>query len=196
MKNKKKRLERARADEDALAARRARPASALGDVASDSEDETVDDDFAKRRRASVVPGTGYVPEGAAAKVDATLVNKNEKTLVLTSRGATSRYRHLMLDLLTLDAEREEGREAGHEERENVVVEAADLRGCSSAMFFECRKKQDCYMWLAKTPSGPSIKFHVENVHTMAELKMTGNHLKFSRPSLHFAPAFDETAHSG
>ena len=62
------------------------------------------------------------------------------------------------------------------------------------MFFECRKKQDCYMWLAKTPSGPSIKFHVENVHTMAELKMTGNHLKFSRPSLHFAPAFDETAH--
>ena len=42
MKNKKKRHERARADEDALAARRARPASALGDVASDSEDETVE----------------------------------------------------------------------------------------------------------------------------------------------------------
>ena len=24
--------------------------------------------------------------------------------------------------------------------------------------------------------------------------MTGNHLKFSRPSLHFAPAFDEEPH--
>ena len=71
MKNKKKRLERARADEDALAARRARPASALGDVASDSEDETVDDAHAKRRRASVVPGTGLRPRGRGESVDAT-----------------------------------------------------------------------------------------------------------------------------
>ena len=119
---------------------------------------------------------------------------NEKTLVLTSRGATSRYRHLMLDLLTLVPNAKKDAKLDTKNERNVVVEAADLRGCSSAMFFECRKKQDCYMWLAKTPSGPSIKFHVENVHTMAELKMTGNHLKFSRPSLHFAPAFDETAH--
>jgi ribosome biogenesis protein BRX1 len=37
------------------------------------------------------------------------------------------------------------------------------------------------MWLSKCPEGPSVKFHVENVHTMAELKLTGNHLKFSRP---------------
>ena len=194
MKNKKKRQERARADEDALAELRARPASALGDVASDSEDETVNDAHAKRRRASVVPGTGYVPEGKAKSVDASLVNKNEKTLVLTSRGATSRYRHLMLDLLTLVPNAKKDAKLDTKNERNVVVEAADLRGCSSAMFFECRKKQDCYVWLAKTPSGPSIKFHVENVHTMAELKMTGNHLKFSRPSLHFAPAFDETAH--
>ena len=60
--------------------------------------------------------------------------------------------------------------------------------------FECRKRTDCYMWLAKCPDGPSVKFHVENVHTMAELKLTGNHLKFSRPALHFDATFDD-AHS-
>ena len=41
------------------------------------------------------------------------------------------------------------------------------------MFFECRKRTDCFMWLSKCPEGPSVKFHVENVHTMAELKLTG-----------------------
>ena len=63
MKNKKKRLERARADEDALAARRARPASALGDVASDSEDETVDDGFREATTRERRPGHGLRPRG-------------------------------------------------------------------------------------------------------------------------------------
>ena len=69
------------------------------------------------------------------------------------------------------------------------------RGCNNAIFFESRKRQDSYAWFAKTPEGPSIKFHVENIHTMAELKLTGNHLKFSRPSLHFDPKFDDEAHT-
>ena len=39
---------------------------------------------------------------------------------------------------------------------------ADLKGCSSVLFFEARKKQDCYLWVAKSPSGPCAKFHVAN----------------------------------
>ncbi len=46
------------------------------------------------------------------------------------------------------------------------------------------------MWIAKTPNGPSAKFMVRNVHTMDELKMTGNCLKGSRPILSFDAAFD------
>ncbi len=41
-------------------------------------------------------------------------------------------------------------------------QVADLKGCSSVLFFEARKKQDCYLWVAKTPSGPCAKFHVAN----------------------------------
>lgn len=48
------------------------------------------------------------------------------------------------------------------------------------------------MWAAKTPNGPSIKMHVQNVHTMDELKMTGNCLKGSRGILSFDKGFDET----
>lgn len=48
------------------------------------------------------------------------------------------------------------------------------------------------MWAAKTPNGPSIKLHVQNVHTMDELKMTGNCLKGSRGLLSFDKGFDDT----
>lgn len=69
-----------------------------------------------------------------------------------------------------------------------------MRGCSTALFFETRKHQDLYLWMAKTPSGPTVKFHVTNVHTMAELKLSGNHLKGSRPVVSFDASFDEQPH--
>jgi ribosome biogenesis protein BRX1 len=72
---------------------------------------------------------------------------------------------------------------------------ADLQGCSSAVFFEARKRTDLYLWAAKTPAGPTVKFHVTNVHTMDELKLAGNHLKGSRPAIHFDHSFGESAHS-
>lgn len=37
-----------------------------------------------------------------------------------------------------------------------------LQGCSSAMFFEARKRKDCYLWLSKVPSGPTAKFLIVN----------------------------------
>jgi len=46
------------------------------------------------------------------------------------------------------------------------------------------------MWIAKSPSGPSAKFHVNNIHTMNELKLTGNCLQGSRPLLLFDKEFD------
>ena len=50
------------------------------------------------------------------------------------------------------------------------------------------------MWLGKSPSGPSIKFHVVNIHTFDELKMAGNCLKFSRPFLSFDGGFEKKPH--
>ena len=39
-----------------------------------------------------------------------------------------------------------------------------------------------------------FRFLVQNVHTMDELRLTGNHLKSSRPLLTFNKAFDEQPH--
>jgi len=55
---------------------------------------------------------------------------------------------------------------------------------------ENRKHKDLYMWLAKPPSGPCARFLVQNIHTMDEMRLTGNCLRGSRPILSFDKAFD------
>lgn len=75
---------------------------------------------------------------------------------------------------------------------HLLPELADLNNCNNTVYFEARRHEDLYMWVAKTPNGPSIKLHVQNVHTMDELKMTGNCLKGSRGILSFDKAFDES----
>ncbi|GFR44959.1 hypothetical protein Agub_g6269, partial [Astrephomene gubernaculifera] len=119
----------------------------------------------------------------------------EKVLVLSTRGVTFRYRHLMEDVAALlpHAKRESKLDTKSDRR--VINEVADLKGCSSVLFFEVRKKQDLYLWLSRSPDGPSAKFHVANVHTMAEVKLSGNHLKGSRPVLSFDAGFDGQPHT-
>jgi ribosome biogenesis protein BRX1 len=75
---------------------------------------------------------------------------------------------------------------------HLLPELADLHSCNNALYFEARRHEDLYLWAAKTPNGPSIKLHVQNVHTMDELKMTGNCLKGSRGIVSFDAAFEET----
>ena len=62
------------------------------------------------------------------------------------------------------------------------------------MYFEARRHEDLYLWLSKTPNGPSAKLQVQNIHTMDELKMTGNCLKGSRHILSFDEGFNAEPH--
>ena len=75
----------------------------------------------------------------------------------------------------------------------MINEIAQAKSADTTLFFDVRKKRDLFLWAAKTPSGPSVKFHVVNVHTMEELRLTGNALKGSRPVLSFDRAFDDEA---
>jgi len=199
MKNKKKLRQK---QEEAEA--RARGELAEESSSSEEEEEEEEEERAapppkkKRKAAERVEADDdseeEIPDNRdrpAPKVDFTGVNAKEKCLILSSRGVTSRYRHLMLDIGTLIPHSKKDSKLDTKNPRDAVIEVADMKSCTSAMFFECRKRTDCYMWLAKCPDGPSVKFHVENVHTMAELKLTGNHLKFSRPALHFDATFDD-----
>lgn len=61
-------------------------------------------------------------------------------------------------------------------------------------FLEARKRgQDLYLWISRPPNGPTIRFHVNNLHTMGELNtgFSGNCLKGGRGIVVFDRSFDE-----
>ncbi|KAM9591251.1 ribosome biogenesis protein BRX1 homolog isoform 2-T3 [Morphnus guianensis] len=77
---------------------------------------------------------------------------------------------------------------------SVINEVCEKKNCKKCIFFEAKKKQDLYMWLSNIAQGPSAKFLVQNIHTLSELKMTGNCLRGSWPLSSFDPTFDKEPH--
>ncbi|QCD85979.1 ribosome biogenesis protein BRX1 [Vigna unguiculata] len=129
------------------------------------------------------------------KVVSPIFRNKEKVLVTCSRRISYRYRHLMLNLVSLMPHCKKDNKVESKETKGATLnELVELKSCSSCLFFECRKQKDLYLWMAKCPSGPSVKFLVSAVHTMEELKLTGNHLKGSRPLLTFSANFEKDAH--
>ncbi|XP_065099633.1 ribosome biogenesis protein BRX1 homolog [Paramisgurnus dabryanus] len=118
----------------------------------------------------------------------------ERVLVFSSRGINFRTRHLMQDLKTMMPHSKADTKMDRKDKLFVVNEVCEIKNCNKCIFFEAKKKQDLYMWISNVPHGPSAKFLVQNVHTLAELKMTGNCLKGSRPLLSFDPRFDKEPH--
>ncbi|XP_031715728.1 ribosome biogenesis protein BRX1 homolog [Anarrhichthys ocellatus] len=118
----------------------------------------------------------------------------ERVLIFSSRGINFRTRHLMQDLRTLMPHAKADTKMDRKDKLFIVNEVCEIKNCNKCLFFEAKKKQDLYMWIANSPHGPSAKFLVQNIHTLAELKMTGNCLKGSRPLLSFDPKFDTEPH--
>lgn len=137
----------------------------------------------------------------------------QRVLMLSSRGVTHRMRHLMNDLEAILPHIKKGVPLSYSKllactelgsytdakldsknHLHLLPELADLHNCNNTLYFEARRHEDLYMWAAKTPNGPSIKMHVQNVHTMDELKMTGNCLKGSRGIVSFDGTFDSDEH--
>ncbi|TKY86426.1 hypothetical protein EX895_004575 [Sporisorium graminicola] len=129
-----------------------------------------------------------------AAIAAPIRRNKQRVLMLPSRGVTSRMRHLINDLETLMPHAKKDSKLDSKSQLHLLNELAELNNCNNALYFEARKREDLYMWASKTPNGPSAKFQVQNIHTMDELKMTGNCLKGSRPILSFDKEFDEKPH--
>ncbi|KAK2495495.1 hypothetical protein MC885_007688 [Smutsia gigantea] len=111
----------------------------------------------------------------------------ERIRIFSSRGINFRTRHLMQDLRRLMPPSKAGTKMDGKDMLFVINGVCEMKNCDKCIYFEAKKKQDLYMWLSNSPHGPSAKFLVENIHTLAELKMTGNCLKGSRPLLSFDP---------
>jgi len=113
---------------------------------------------------------------------------------LCSRGIIARFRHLCNDLQALLPHSRKESKFGQEKDLRVINEICEMKHCNNCIFFECRKRKDLYIWLVRAPHGPSVKLHGLNVHTMSELKFSGNGLKGSRPIIFFDKTFDSAPH--
>jgi len=118
----------------------------------------------------------------------------QRVLILSSRGITARYRHLLEDLKKLIPHHKKDSKLDDKGSIQAVNEVAEMKSCNQILYLETRKHQDLYMYLGRSPDGPSAKFHVVNIHTMDELKLTGNCMLGSRPLLNFDAKFDEKPH--
>ncbi|XP_057957110.1 ribosome biogenesis protein BRX1 homolog 2-like isoform X2 [Malania oleifera] len=138
---------------------------------------------------------GWKEKNEEKENDSSRFRNKEKVLVTCSRRINYRYRHLMLNVVSLLPHcKKDNKVESKESKGTTLNELVELKNCSSCLFFECRKQKDLYLWMAKCPSGPSVKFLVNAVHTMEELKLTGNHLMGSRPILTFSTNFDKDLH--
>lgn len=117
-----------------------------------------------------------------------------RILCLTSRGVSHRQRHLLSDLCSLlpHTHRDTKLDTKSNNDYNASLNAlADLHSCNYIFFLEARKHaQDLYLWLAGAPNGPTVKFSVSNVHTMAEVGFEGNVLRGGRGVVVFDKSFD------
>ncbi|TLS24181.1 hypothetical protein PpBr36_08062 [Pyricularia pennisetigena] len=118
----------------------------------------------------------------------------QRVLILSSRGVTFRHRHLLNDLAAMLPHGKKDVKFDSKSKLYQLNELAELYNCNNVLFFEARKGQDLYVWASKVPNGPTVKFHLQNLHTMDELNFTGNCLKGSRPILSFDSAFDKDPH--
>ncbi|KAK1581698.1 hypothetical protein Q3G72_008184 [Acer saccharum] len=85
----------------------------------------------------------------------------EKVLVTCSRRINYRYRHLMLNVVSLLPHcKKDSKVESKSSKGATLNELVELKSCSSCLFFECRKHKDLYLWMVKSPSGPSVKFIV------------------------------------
>ncbi|KAL1900898.1 Ribosome biogenesis protein brx1 [Sporothrix stenoceras] len=132
-------------------------------------------------------------EKSDARSDALKKNR-QRVLILSSRGVTYRHRHLMNDLAAMMPHGRKDVKFDTKSKLFQLNELAELYNCNNTLFFEARKGKDLYMWMSKVPNGPTVKMHVQNLHTMEELHFTGNCLKGSRPVLSFDAAFDQEPH--
>jgi ribosome biogenesis protein BRX1 len=123
-----------------------------------------------------------------------LYTNRQRVLILSSRGITARYRHLIEDFKKMIPHHKTDNKLDSKGDVHIVNEIADLKSCNQILYMETRKHSDLFMYLGKTPQGPSAKFHVVNIHTMEELKLTGNCMLGSRPLLNFDVKFDSSPH--
>jgi len=120
------------------------------------------------------------------------VNK-QRTMVVSSRGVSHSERYTMNDLIDLLPHAKKECKIEKNIAKTELNEICYNHDCKNCIYFEHRKRE-FLMWLFRSPDGPCVKFQIRNVHTVSDIRLLGNCLKYSRPFLSFDKSFDEKPH--
>lgn len=122
------------------AAKRKREADAMKDITGAADE--------KKPKVAMAGGSSFV--------------NRQRVLVFSSRGITTRYRHLLDDFRKLLPHHKRDVKLDAKDTLHVVNQIAEIKGCNTTIFLEARKRQDLYMWVSRVGVGPSVKFLVQN----------------------------------
>jgi ribosome biogenesis protein BRX1 len=95
----------------------------------------------------------------------------QRTLIVSSRGVTATHRQLISDIFDLIANAKRDSKIERKGQKQVIDDLCNERSCNNYLFFESHKNTDLFMWVCKSPAGPSLKFEVKEIHTTLELKL-------------------------
>lgn len=136
---------------------------------------------------------GLIPKAHSGDVLSEKWVNKQRTLVVASRGISHQERYLINDIIGLlphaKKECKIEKNTAREELNDICFN----HSCKNSLYFEHRRRE-LVMWLFRSPEGPCAKFQVRNIHTLNEIKLTGNCLKYSRPLLSFDKSFEEKPH--
>mmetsp|Transcript_32619 Transcript_32619/g.73929 ORF Transcript_32619/g.73929 Transcript_32619/m.73929 type:complete len:368 (-) Transcript_32619:95-1198(-) len=118
----------------------------------------------------------------------------QRTIIFATRGVTHKFRHLVDDIRKLMPHHKTEPKFEKKAHFHEVNEICELKSCNNAVLFEARKRKDLYMWVARSPQGPTMKFQVGHIHISTEVRLAGNCLLGSRPVLYFDPQFGELSY--
>eukprot|EP00759_Apiculatamorpha_spiralis_P033922 PhF_6_TR35033/c0_g1_i1/m.51049/K14820/BRX1, BRIX1; ribosome biogenesis protein BRX1 len=154
-------------------------------------DEYLDDEDGdeEEEKAPILQDTKIRP-----KMSSAVATNIQRCLVLGTRSISKKDRHLIHDLYDImPHSRGHNKVKVHEGLGTVMTELSEMHNCNMSLLLDGGKKGTT-MWAAQYPDGPSAEFLLRSVSTTAELKMTGNCLKYSRPVLHFDYEFSVHPH--
>jgi ribosome biogenesis protein BRX1 len=92
-------------------------------------------------------------------------------MIFSSRGVTNTHTNLIRDIQSLVANTKRESRIQNKDVKEVIDDICFERSCNNFMYFESHKHQDLFLWIAKSPAGPSMKFEVKDIHTTEELKL-------------------------
>ena len=105
--------------------------------------------------------TALGPDGESVNDKFKWINK-QRVMIVASRGITYRDRHLMNNLKAMMPHSKSEPKMDTKDPNDSLNEMCEIRNCNKVLFFENRRRKDLYLWASNTPSGPSMKFLVEN----------------------------------